>query len=78
MKAVGKGFLLSPTAFDTLDFNNEVQIEDCKYYFSKFSFNNEFLCAVCSTKKQVEIEYINDEVLIYTILNILERKDSID
>lgn len=74
MKAVGKGFLLSPTSFDTLDFNNEVQIEDCNYYFSKFTFNNEVLCTVCSTKKQVEIEYINDEVLISTILNIFEKE----
>ncbi|MFA6662197.1 MAG: 4'-phosphopantetheinyl transferase superfamily protein [Bacilli bacterium] len=74
MKAVGKGFLLSSTSFDTLDFNNEVQIEDCKYYFSKFAFNNEVLLTVCSTKKQVEIEYINDEVLISTILNILEKE----
>lgn len=74
MKAVGKGFLLSPTSFDTLDFNNEVQIDGCKYYFSKFTFNNNVLCTVCSTKKRVEIEYIDDEVLISNILNILEKE----
>lgn len=74
MKAIGKGFLLSPTSFDTLDFNDTTKIDGREYYFSKFFLRKLVLCTLCSTKKKVKIEYINDKILILNILNILEKE----